>query len=68
MAPIAIAVATGGHPRQRNCRLPIANSSSALPPTNSRSAPTANGEAPVGANACAVPVVPQQIAAANTSP
>ena len=57
----------GQRPPPLNRPRPQANSSKNAPPTIKRSAPTANGVAPAGANACAVPVVPHNTAANKTS-
>ena len=63
---IAVPVAASGHPCLCNWWRLSASTSRAAPPTSRRTAPTAGGVAPVGAKACAVPVVPQPIAAAST--
>jgi hypothetical protein len=65
------AAITVGNKRQglvsRKTPLEIADIKSTIPPIVSRTAPTVADGVPIGANACAVPVVPQRRAAAITN-
>src|SRR5690625_6455685 len=66
MHKAASTVGLTGHCFNRNCPSKRATTSNDIPPTARRIAPIAIGCAPSGANACAVPVVPQSIAAKRT--